>query len=1787
MPKELIISPVSIDLGAKNTGVYFAHYPADSSIEAIKKDGKVYQLGKDNYTLLMTDRTAKRHQRRSFDRRQMVKRLFKLIWEKHFGFEWDKDVQQTTSFLFNRRGFSFLTEEYDAKVLSEFPAEAFNELPEELQNEYNGEKKEKGTYDFSGKLIEWTNTGTGKVKEFFDVINKEPKLVAQRQVFISRTKKLKEYCETRKRTEKIEQESRTAKVKLSQLSKWIWDEWQQTGVQGLDDTFVAKDQNSGSVITWKNAASFDLVTYLNQQSPEAASQILNSLPDTSTEENELKASIWNFKAESFKLEDKDFTPPEPLQENANNKEQQDYKKAVPAWKRLHLQHLAFALHKTLNELQSGGRHRSKYFQEIKAILENERRTRTFCGKLHSGSFKPRGSKSPPTVETLTNLIGHLSNLELKPLRKYFNDEKHKGGDHWDETRLNRIFEHWILREWRINLEKDKDKAPCKAGDYKKLCKDWKGHKGSVVDFWLKTNPLYTIPPYQDSNNRRPPRCQSLILNPTFLDNNYGAWQTWLVELKELPTVQEHLGDFEHQLESLTAGGKSKPYFSDEIEGKLKKDSGRRTRKNLDARILQFIFDRVKADDPLNLNKIYSHAKKYRQEQSTTAEKETAKNRLEDIEVKNSLLPDTLKTSRNYQNSAIFEQGSFLHLACHYYKIRQKAKDGRVFIHPEYRYVKNRGYENTRRFDDKDHLLTYCNHKPRQKRYQSFYDLAGVLQVSPQNLEEIIGSKDDDKVIAWVSSFKGKRSSLEGACKRAAKIQKEHRGFLRENLRKAIFRHEIESLRGKQKKKKNNLTSGDLGKLEKYSKTPPPEKDDKDLFNLDKNIKNLSHALAKRLFGQDIKQDDPRVQKYCSIFSFSQIYNIIFTERSGNANTCAVCSADNAQRMQMIASENGGKNQAKAQRLPAIETRLIDGAVMRMARIVGSRIADDKWKNIKEALEEGKHVRVPIITESNRFEFEPNLKEIKGKKLKDAEKKSRSEGQKKFAGSKDERIKEASLNICPYTDIELGNAGEVDHIIPRRSEWGTLNDEANLIWASHIGNHHKTNTPLSLGDLADRYKNVQFPDKDDAGIEKWIIEQIGDSGGEDFKFGPYRSFINLPLPRQKAFRHALFLSCSHPLRKKVINAINNRNRALVNGTQRYFADVLANNLHKKAKHEGKQHLLSFDYFEVSADAHSSNVNVPSVRKFFENKMDENGNFIHPEIQDHHKGNGNQSTYSHLIDAKTAFMIALSQHYKQGSFKINTQYISPFDYADNHGELKDLYSTLKIDYADFEQQKGERKLQRRKPEKDFFTHKTLFDSNPGAWHFLKLIEIESNDKKCCLKGFLDLRMLKSCLEKDGWQDAIRNKYGYTENDGKGNKKLHSYGELLTEAEQKNLFDLYSISENKHQFGYQNEKQQWPKIIIRNQKMGNNHFTVRLHQINKTKVAEFLLKNFNTKRSPGNWREKDTCVYKTLPALWYFTKRKSLIETGKLAFNCKEGDLKTGFKNPSLSNAWKELGSAWDEYKVTSKDDDCFDFLKGYFLKNRTEVSGIESTTHQRVRKEFSLPISAKGQGFMLIARTTWNNGIIYQCQAEKSGEAGVGLYKKRIDDKGILYDSLTPYFRSRNIVLLKKLNDLKTCLSEEGDHIDEDEWHPLQVPSEPEFKNVESMENKYQSKEDSSWRIIFKETPTMENLINLMYGGYHIDELKVGSNLKEKNGAKEEAVGFFRNTPNSFMSIEEAKQELEQQKNAINEKNNTQNRQRKTDADKKQLKFIQCWLQCLGGFNCKTLEYKRGVGLQIES
>jgi len=303
------------------------------------------------------------------------------------------------------------------------------------------------------------------------------------------------------------------------------------------------------------------------------------------------------------------------------------------------------------------------------------------------------------------------------------------------------------------------------------------------------------------------------------------------------------------------------------------------------------------------------------------------------------------------------------LTCKYYKLRQRARDGRIFIHPEY----GHGYQNTGRFDDKKHLLTYCNHKPRQKRYQMLGDLAGVLQVSPHNMEQVTdkhaGGTMDDRLFNWLCDVNRLRTN----CERAAKEQKKRRGRLKLDIHTGVGQigH---------RKQTESPSRREVREILKSSKINGAQA----LYDFCERAKQLCSTLTEPLYN-DSKQKEWQKEldknPASAVYLLAQINNIALKERNGNANTCAVCSMDNAHRMQMVHAANDKDMVAGAQRLPAIPTRLIDGAVMRMARIVGGAIARDKWEKIAAELAANKRVCVPIITESNQFEFEPSKDEL--------------------------------------------------------------------------------------------------------------------------------------------------------------------------------------------------------------------------------------------------------------------------------------------------------------------------------------------------------------------------------------------------------------------------------------------------------------------------------------------------------------------------------------------------------------------------------------------------------------------------------------------------------------------------------------------------------------------------------------------------------------------------------------------------------------------------------------------
>ncbi|KFL33715.1 MULTISPECIES: type II-B CRISPR-associated RNA-guided endonuclease Cas9/Csx12 [unclassified Sulfurospirillum] len=156
-------------------------------------------------------------------------------------------------------------------------------------------------------------------------------------------------------------------------------------------------------------------------------------------------------------------------------------------------------HKQQNQ---GNLPRAKYFEELYLEIEYNLKIQKFftCNHLH--------------INDMQYLIGNLSNYQLKELRRYFNDEAMAKEDFWSCEKLHRITWRFI-QSWHPKSPEDKQRQKENLANLKTK---------SIIEFLTTTNPLMTIPPYDDMNNRGAVKCQTLRLNEEYLDKHLPHWR---------------------------------------------------------------------------------------------------------------------------------------------------------------------------------------------------------------------------------------------------------------------------------------------------------------------------------------------------------------------------------------------------------------------------------------------------------------------------------------------------------------------------------------------------------------------------------------------------------------------------------------------------------------------------------------------------------------------------------------------------------------------------------------------------------------------------------------------------------------------------------------------------------------------------------------------------------------------------------------------------------------------------------------------------------------------------------------------------------------------------------------------------------------------------------------------------------------------------------------------------------------------------------------------------------------
>lgn len=197
---------------------------------------------------------------------------------------------------------------------------------------------------------------------------------------------------------------------------------------------------------------------------------------------------------------------------------------------------------------------------------------------------------------LLNLVGNISNLQERAGRWYF-DGKEKTGLYFNKESLKSS----LIRAFKFfHPESDRREA------FGRLIRTLRASE-DIVETLCEIDPLVTIPPYEDQNNRRPPLDLTLLLNPAALTKKYGdKWQIWVQNLLKKE------GFMDDELDTILASNdrvSAKPIqLKDGSIQPVNPDHS--LNKKFDSYVLQRFLDRSKSSDPYALRLISRHTKSF-------------------------------------------------------------------------------------------------------------------------------------------------------------------------------------------------------------------------------------------------------------------------------------------------------------------------------------------------------------------------------------------------------------------------------------------------------------------------------------------------------------------------------------------------------------------------------------------------------------------------------------------------------------------------------------------------------------------------------------------------------------------------------------------------------------------------------------------------------------------------------------------------------------------------------------------------------------------------------------------------------------------------------------------------------------------------------------------------------------------------------------------------------------------------------------------------------------------------
>ncbi len=735
----------------------------------------------------------------------------------------------------------------------------------------------------------------------------------------------------------------------------------------------------------------------------------------------------------------------------------------------------------IKEIEQGNKPRKKYLEEIWADIQ----INAELEKLLSKSTKPISLKE------FYHLIGHISNMQLRGIRKYFNDiNMSKGNGYWDEKRLTKYYVRW-LKSWHVPKDKPSKKYQSD------LIRQAEKENKSALQIFFQNDPKISIPPFEDQNNRRIPTCQSLLLSAVELDKHYEGWR----EIVKALTDKQDFYKIDNISSILEEQKKS-------LQGFIHKNQAG---KNFPTKEIPFDFDSILFQRVLETTKGLDLYKIRLLVQVKQLTEEAGKASLEG---RDKLKKTIANAEENLKVLLKPEQKKLLlHIAEKFY---QEITDARAGI-----------------WDEHNSILAKCNSKTKHRNKMQKEVVEQVLRFKFNS--EISLEYFKEKI--WYHPIKGK-STVKSLCEN---IEKERKGF---------GNHFNEAYQ-KYSRKVYTIAKSESKEIAVANKALAKEKnsESKAFSTVYENTELIANFI-----GLSLKQSVLDIKSYKNPFSLAQLANILEGDQAGFYKICSACQKENSWRGELedVKNKNGEVERiAKATQLSADTGRPFDGQIDRIVTRIAKEITTKKLEQIKEHLKDGDKIEIPVLMENNQFSFTEEVLDLKkaSKKAKEKSQRNIQDSQSKLL-SKENRIKIDSDGICPYTGSSLGDDGEIDHIIPRSVTKGTiLNSELNLIYCSHKGNQSKGNKEYSLNNIHEKFLKHHFKtanlDKVIEDIDRVILD-VAQKNRE-----AQRNYIVADSlePSQRICLKLALLDSS--LRSKVIPYLQTHSKALVNGTQAWF------------------------------------------------------------------------------------------------------------------------------------------------------------------------------------------------------------------------------------------------------------------------------------------------------------------------------------------------------------------------------------------------------------------------------------------------------------------------------------------------------------------------------------------------------------------------------------------------------------------------------------------------------------